>query len=70
MTCLIEDCENPVYSRGYCNKHYIKFRRDGTLPLKQNRHHHVTCNIEGCDKRATSKGYCNRHYQHYLRGVL
>lgn len=29
-TCSIEGCGNPVQCRGWCNKHYLKWRKYGT----------------------------------------
>lgn len=29
-TCLIEDCSGTRAARGWCNKHYIRFRRHGS----------------------------------------
>lgn len=32
-TCSEEGCEDPIKARQLCNKHYIRFRHDGSLPL-------------------------------------
>jgi len=71
MPCLVEDCNNTVYCRGYCNKHYVKFRRDGTLPMtRKTVYKRQRCKIEDCHNRAISKKLCNKHYQQYLKGGL
>lgn len=28
-TCLVADCGNPPYRRGWCNAHYLRWRRHG-----------------------------------------
>lgn len=33
MICSIENCEKPSSKRGYCNAHYIRFRRHGNPEL-------------------------------------
>lgn len=32
-TCLVDDCENPVLSRGICNKHYKRWQAHGDVPI-------------------------------------
>lgn len=31
MLCSVEGCGKPLLSRGLCNKHYKRFRKDGSL---------------------------------------
>jgi len=70
MPCLIRECTNPVYSRGYCHKHYQYLLRDGYLKRKTAKNQKQTCLAEGCDATAAVKGYCRKHYQKYVRGTL
>lgn len=59
-TCLIQDCENPVRARGWCNKHYIRWRTQGDPEtVFQN---NEGCAVEGCERRHQAKGYCQKHY--------
>jgi len=39
--CSVEDCESETYARGWCSKHYIRWRNHGTtdLPSRRNGHH-------------------------------
>lgn len=32
--CNIADCDNAIYAKGYCNKHYQRFNRNGILEIK------------------------------------
>jgi len=36
-TCKINGCDGPVFGRGWCNKHYVRWRRHGDpeAPLKR-----------------------------------
>lgn len=37
-TCSIADCDDPVRSRGWCEKHYIRWRRNGDPLLVKTPH--------------------------------
>lgn len=64
--CSVDGCNRPVRCRGWCNSHYLRWRRCGdTLPdspvqVKSFDAH--PCDVEGCDKRATRRGWCSTHY--------
>ena len=53
--CQVEGCENIHYGRGFCSKHYTKFRAKGCFGLG-------TCEAGGCDAPIHGRGLCNRHY--------
>ncbi|MFA5240562.1 MAG: AP2/ERF family transcription factor [Phycisphaerae bacterium] len=37
MKCKVSWCEEEVYKKGYCNRHYLQMRRHGKiLPIKRN----------------------------------
>lgn len=57
--CKVEDCNNKHNSRGYCAKHYYRFKRYGDpnkLITRQK------CSIENCDDISNAKGLCGKHY--------
>lgn len=56
-TCKIENCNQPVKAKGYCRKHYRKWRRGGYGKAR-----YKICGAEGCKKPRFSKGYCEDHY--------
>lgn len=62
--CTLEDCNTKIFGRGYCNKHYKKWRKYGdplgSPPEKQIKY----CSIIDCSTVHRAKGYC---YKHYLR---
>jgi hypothetical protein len=39
IICKIENCERKYYSKGYCLKHYMRFKKHGD-PLFTSRHYH------------------------------
>jgi hypothetical protein len=55
--CQVAKCKQPVRAKGYCQKHYLGWRR-GDLGKK---HRYKTCSKEGCRKPATIAGRCEEH---------
>ena len=67
--CSIDDCERPTVARGWCDKHYRRWKRHGdpaSLPPRQlppqNFPRTIGCKVDGCDEKHSAKGYCRRHY--------
>lgn len=62
-TCKTEGCEKEVQAKGYCPRHYAKWRK-GLLPKPR----YKTCHEEGCRKRQERRGLCPEHYaKHYTK---
>jgi hypothetical protein len=64
--CSIADCCSRVVARGYCGRHYQRFRKSGdpSLTLKPRDR---TCSVGGCDEKHESLGYCVRHLSRFRR---
>lgn len=62
--CSVDDCGRPVHSLGYCQMHYQRFRRNGTVELIRQREF---CSINDCERSAYGNGYCQMHYQRIKR---
>jgi hypothetical protein len=62
--CAIEDCAAPSRKRGWCEKHYQRWRVHGDVTFVS-----VTkiCSVDGCMNKHASKGYCASHYQRWRR---
>jgi hypothetical protein len=62
--CSIKDCDQPARSRGWCQKHYGRWRTHGD-PLKKNKPGRLRtngdCTAPNCDRRATRSGLCPAH---------
>ena len=69
-TCTMPDCGRPHKARGYCQTHYMQFKRGATPvgPIKSR----VSvkpeeCIEDGCHEAVKAKGLCRTHYQRLLR---
>ena len=60
--CLIDGCSGARRKRGWCEKHYSRFKAHGD-PMKGAR---VVlpdeCEVDGCDRKPTAKNKCKKHY--------
>lgn len=59
--CDVEGCNKSKVKRGYCVKHYERWRRHGD-PLKVKYLVNMKCSIDGCDGKHSCRGYCSFHY--------
>lgn len=73
--CEIKGCTNKHYGKGFCNKHYMRIRLQGTPELTRTTTDGKKCKVEGCDRlgkrsnRGTThllKGYCAKHYERFI----
>lgn len=68
--CAIEECGRPHYGHGWCEKHYLRWRRTGD-PLRVRKPGNppslAPCNVAGCDVTARSRGMCTKHYYRWVR---
>lgn len=74
MSCLVKDCDNEVFRRGYCRKHYMRVLKYGS-PTKTSKGEddelktYSKCVVEGCESKTRSKHspYCEKHYYRLRR---
>ncbi len=63
--CIIPECDGDAYLRGWCNRHYLRWRRHGD-PLAggtvRRGHRGESCSIEGCEGRTVGRGFCKKHW--------
>ena len=62
--CTVDDCGKPRRSPGclYCNTHYFRLRRTGTLAARP-WHRRTVCSVEGCEKPEQRLTMCSKHAQ-------
>ena len=60
-SCKADSCDKDVRAKGYCDRHYRKWRK-GAMPKPR----HRACNENECGKAPTRRGLCDEHYpKHY-----
>lgn len=59
-TCSVDGCERPAISRGWCKKHYERWRK-ATIWRRD------VCSIDGCDLLVSARGWCVKHYTRWDR---
>jgi len=61
--CKIEACSNPMRSKGWCNTHYRRWKRNGDpeKTMVTIGGGSGTCSACGCDKPAKTIGHCKSH---------
>src|SRR5699024_4454143 len=61
-TCLIDECTNKVRARGWCGKHYERWRAHGNPLYTVIPAYEDNCTVLDCDDKQVAKGYCPSHY--------
>lgn len=60
-TCSIADCADAAIARGWCDKHYRRYRKHGD-PLGSAAPRPVqSCAVATCEKRSRNNGFCPAH---------
>lgn len=60
-TCSVVGCDDPHYARGFCSKHYQRWKSANGYP-KGPRRQRGTCSIDGCEKPHNTDGLCHMHW--------
>ena len=67
-TCSIDGCDGQVKARGWCNPHWIRWKRYGDpVAVILGPRWPEVCRVDGCDKQATGRGLCHTHYSRWKR---
>ncbi len=64
--CSIGYCDNPVWARGWWQKHYRRWHRYGdvfTINKLPNGTYDPICEIKGCGEKTHSNGLCSTHHR-------
>lgn len=59
IKCKINECNQNSIGRGYCNKHYLRYKKYGN-PLFTK--HKKICSIGGCCNKHFGNGLCAMHH--------
>lgn len=68
-TCSVDGCDRPVLARGWCGKHYQRWKANGDPLVRRPSGHapSAVCDIEGCLAPSNARGLCGKHYQRKRR---
>lgn len=64
--CSISECTSPTVGRGWCRKHYHRWRTHGD-PLTLLRREPGECSVPECEAPSKSRGWCGKHYHRWAR---
>jgi hypothetical protein len=64
--CKDTECNNKSVSKGYCDKHYRRFKKHGDSK-SVHKHTYKICLDDECRENAISKGYCDKHYRRFKK---
>lgn len=62
--CTVDDCDRKATRRGWCSKHYERWRAHGD-PTAYYPDRIDECTIGGCNKPHDARGLCSMHYQRW-----
>lgn len=67
--CIIEGCDNEIHyvGRGWCQMHYQRWRRHGSLESKR-WENTGACSFPGCKNGYHARGYCSSHRKLIKKG--
>lgn len=66
--CSIEDCGQSAIAKGWCPKHYQRWKKHGD-PLHERSKGQEHCSFPDCGKPHDSHGYCAGHVYQMKRGA-
>lgn len=67
--CMIKDCSSPALARGWCSKHYNRWRAHGDPLFAKNAYNKRIgkCKADGCLRDILAQGLCSMHYQRWMK---
>lgn len=70
-TCSVDGCGDPYLCKGYCSKHYQRWKKHGDPLIVREMLSGKPCRIEGCPRMGnepgSARGWCRIHYTHWQR---
>jgi hypothetical protein len=58
--CSVDGCDRAVVARGWCRRHYTRWRLKGNLEARP-WERQGQCTVDGCDQQSYSGGLCEMH---------
>lgn len=60
--CAVAECGQAARKRGWCEKHYSRWKVHGTPTAPGRREQASACSMSGCTEKPTALDLCKRHY--------
>lgn len=64
VQCAVDDCDRNAVTRGWCHKHYQRWRKHGD-PTIVARPPRRGCDVEDCDRVHYGHGLCSMHHRRW-----
>lgn len=65
--CSVDDCDKGARKRGWCEYHYLNWRRHGDPAWVPPVYVRPVCSVADCPDDVYAKGWCFKHYQRVWR---
>lgn len=67
--CAVEGCDNSAEKRGWCDKHYQRFWKNGDPTKTKRTVNDGRCAVDGCSclPRSPTASHCEKHYMRFRR---
>lgn len=69
-TCAIDGCDQPSRCRGWCTRHYGRWKMTGDplqTPSGRTQRPAGLCEVTGCDRPRRKRNWCEMHYSRWQR---
>lgn len=66
QACSVVGCDTRARARGWCNSHYERWRKTGSVgdaPIRHFRTERERCSVVGCDRPYKAAGFCDLHWK-------
>lgn len=65
--CAVDGCDSPAKTRGWCTKHYGRWKAHGNplTKLTNWREPKTPCKVEGCERLKHTHDYCEMHQRRF-----
>lgn len=67
MDCSVDGCGSPHLAKGFCSKHYYRWKRHGDphfVDIRENKKGQ-SCLVDGCYEPIVCRDWCSKHYQRW-----
>ena len=69
-SCIANQCDRQRQGNiGYCQMHYKRWKRLGTIEIVPKQRAGTPCLGPGCPRLSVARGYCGRHIQRIYRNI-